>query len=283
MRVHDLQHRFRLLLIPSSATNIRWQCQRRAPYSAAVATLKDNWESSLARTGCFLRASHTCKRKTSCPSLQARATGCAFLSSLQYLFALTSGSVCLTANGELFTWGANSCGELGRAEGDGWGYPQLVPTLMGTRISQVLPQIIRITIHTSRVIRLAAAAHSALLYRSTGSRMRGAGGNVQFLLTCSSLMPVPHQISATPTASSAACRPTASRSSHSPALSPNSSTFPLKSYPAVQQLLLPCARADTVTQTFSRRCKRRVEGAVPGRRYRAQTRPCGWETCLTGR
>jgi hypothetical protein len=143
--------------------------------------------------------------------------------------------------------------------------------------------LIRITIHTSRVIRLAAAAHSALLYRSTGSRMRGAGGNVQFLLTCSSLMPVPHQISATPTASSAACRPTASRSSHSPALSPNSSTFPLKSYPAVQQLLLPCARADTVTQTFSRRCKRRVEGEVPGRRYRAQTRPCGWETCLTGR
>jgi alpha-tubulin suppressor-like RCC1 family protein len=58
--------------------------------------------------------------------------------------------VCLTANGELFTWGSNVCGQLGRTQGDGWGYPQLVPALMGMRMSQVK---LRVTRHTSHVTR----------------------------------------------------------------------------------------------------------------------------------
>ena len=58
--------------------------------------------------------------------------------------------MCLTANGELFTWGSNVCGQLGRTQGDGWGYPQLVPALMGMRMSQVK---LRVTRHTSHVTR----------------------------------------------------------------------------------------------------------------------------------
>jgi hypothetical protein len=69
------------------------------------------------------------------------ATGLAFLACDFFdsflIWIDVNRSVCLTTNGEIFTWGDNAYGQLGRTQGDGWGYPQLVPSLMGTRISQV--------------------------------------------------------------------------------------------------------------------------------------------------
>ena len=103
--------------------------------------------------------------------------------------------MCLTANGELFTWGSNVCGQLGRTQGDGWGYPQLVPALMGMRMSQVKLRVTRHTSHvtrhtshvtrcashvarhTSHVIRLVVAAPSPSPYQSTASHTHGAGNS----------------------------------------------------------------------------------------------------------
>jgi alpha-tubulin suppressor-like RCC1 family protein len=116
--------------------------------------LRGSWGLSRAATESVLSPSHTCRRKTSFPSLQARVTGAAslFVFECGFFLRIDDGdSVCLNANGELFTWGGNTCGELGRAEGDGLGFPQLVPTLMGTRISQVTHRALRITGHTSRI------------------------------------------------------------------------------------------------------------------------------------
>ena len=86
--------------------------------------------------------------------------------------------MCLTANGELFTWGSNVCGQLGRTQGDGWGYPQLVPALMGMRMSQVK---LRVTRHTSHVTRHTShvTRHTLRVTRHTSHVTRhqiGCGG-----------------------------------------------------------------------------------------------------------
>ena len=213
--------------------------------------------------------------------------------------------MCLTANGELFTWGSNVCGQLGRTQGDGWGYPQLVPALMGMRMSQVK---LRVTRHTSHVTRHTShvARHTLRVTRHTSSdwlwrrlhrrpirarrHIRMGQVTLNHIQNPKQKQPrnTPHALltqlpAATLTASSAACHPAAKRSLLSRAPSPNSSTSPSRSCRVAPPPLLPCARAGTATRTCSRRCSVRLAAAAPGRRYRVQAHQCGWVTCRIGR
>lgn len=143
-----------------------------------------------------------------------------FLAVCSFVFGLTMIIASASLHMERCSRGENISGQLGRSQGDGWVFPQLVPTLMGTRISQVL------VARNSSYAYFIRHKNSDWLWRRFYCRTFGTRGHLRLgqvtAFISLSLLPEPCNLAAILTASLAPCRQIASPSLRNPALSPNS-------------------------------------------------------------